>query len=166
MLGCMMYSLMMGALSCNEPVVVFALPQIKRLRYSYVIPNLGWHFRGSFWARERQNYLHSVLNLLKLCQKLEIWYILSNLHLVSENIPFSTRSLWCQYFFAKNQHFMVKIIPLFKAIVWELCRRFFSSVFSFCKIKGYYYWKCKFHRLCIPNPASRLLQIVCKSEKL
>ena len=28
----------------------------------------------------------------------------------------------------------------------ELCLRFFNSVFSFCKIKGYYLWKCKFYR--------------------
>ena len=34
---------------------------------------------------------------------------------------------------AKSQHFVAKIVPLFKAIVCELCLRFFSSVFSFCK---------------------------------
>ena len=34
-------------------------------------------------------------------------------------------------------------------------RDFFSSVFSFGKIKGYYYWKNKFYRLC---------QIDCKLE--
>ena len=49
--------------------------------------------------------------------------------------------------------------------MWELCLRFFSSVFSFCEIKGYYYWKGKFYRLCIWNMASGLLQIGYKSEK-
>ena len=47
---------------------------------------------------------------------------------------------WCQDFFCKNVciFFLAKIVPLLKAIVWELCERFLSSVFSFCKIKGYY----------------------------
>ena len=49
--------------------------------------------------------------------------------------------------------------------MWQLCYRFFSSVFSFCKIKGYYYWKHNFCRLCVRNPASRLLQIGQKSKK-
>ena len=41
----------------------------------------------------------------------------------------------------------------------------FSSISSFCKIKGYYLWKCKFYRLNVQNPASGLLQIGLKSEK-
>ena len=41
-------------------------------------------------------------------------------------------------FFAKSPYFLSKIVPLLKAIVWELCYRFFSSVFSFCKINGWY----------------------------
>ena len=41
-------------------------------------------------------------------------------------------------FFATNQRFLAKIIPLLKAIVWELYYRFYSSVFSFCKMEGYY----------------------------
>ena len=68
-------------------------------------------------------------------------------------------------FFAKNQHFLAKIAPLLKAIVWELCLRLFNSVFSFCKIKGYYWWKCKFYRLCFLYPASGLLQIGHKLRK-
>ena len=41
------------------------------------------------------------------------------------------------FFFAKNQNFFAKIVPLLKAIV---CFQLFSKscVFSFCKIKGYY----------------------------
>ena len=30
---------------------------------------------------------------------------------------------------------MTKIVLLFEAIVWELCNKFFSYIFSFCKIK-------------------------------
>ena len=41
----------------------------------------------------------------------------------------------------------------------------FRSIFSFCKIKGYYLWKCKFYRLYVRNPASGLLQSGHKSEK-
>ena len=40
--------------------------------------------------------------------------------------------------FAEDQHFLAKIVPLLKAIVWELCWRFFSSAFSFYNIKGYF----------------------------
>ena len=60
---------------------------------------------------------------------------------------------------------MSKKVPLLKAIVWELCWRCFSSVFIFCKTKGYFYWKHNFCRLCVRNPASRLLQIGHKPEK-
>ena len=72
--------------------------------------------------------------------KLEIWYVSLHTYLVSENIPFSTKAilvlLMAASFFSKNQHFLA-FVPLLKAMVWELCNRFFSSVFSFCKIKGY-----------------------------
>ena len=33
------------------------------------------------------------------------------------------------------------MVPLLKAIVWELCRRFFRSVLSFCKIKAKFFWR-------------------------
>ena len=68
-------------------------------------------------------------------------------------------------FFAKYQHFLAKIVALLKAVVWELRPVFFSSVFSFCKIKGGCYWKCKFYRLCVHNLASKLLQVCRKLEK-
>ena len=42
---------------------------------------------------------------------------------------------------------------------------FFSSVFSFCKIKGCYWWKYTFFRLNVGNPASGLLEIGHKLEK-
>ena len=66
-------------------------------------------------------------------------------------------------FLHKNQHFSGKIVRLLKAIMWELCWKFFSSVFSFCKIRGYCF--PEFSRLCVRNPASGLLQIGQKSER-
>ena len=68
-------------------------------------------------------------------------------------------------FFAKHQRFLAKIVLWLKVIMWELCRSFFSSVFCFYKIKGYYWWKYKFCRLCFRNPSSELLQIGYKLEK-
>ena len=47
------------------------------------------------------------------------------------------------------------MLPLLKAIVREMCYRFFSYAFSFYKTKGYCLWKYKFCRLCLRNPASR-----------
>ena len=52
-------------------------------------------------------------------------------------VPSSSYFCWCQHFLATNQRFLAKIVPLLKKIVWELCYRCFSSVFSFCKAKGY-----------------------------
>ena len=66
--------------------------------------------------------------------------------------------------FTIKQHFLSKNVPLLKAIVWELCYRVFSSVFSFCKAKGYYYWKHNVCSLCGQNQASGLLQIGTKSK--
>ena len=40
-------------------------------------------------------------------------------------------------FLQKNQRFLSKKVPLLKAIVLELCQKFFSSAFNFCKNKGY-----------------------------
>ena len=71
-------------------------------------------------------------------------------------------------FFCKKLAFKISVskkVPLLKAIVWELCLRFFSFVFSFCKTKSYYYWKHNFCWLCLQNPASRLLQIGQKPKK-
>ena len=81
-------------------------------------------------------------------------------YVVSENVLFSTRAL---LIFADV---LIKIVPLFKTIVWELCWRFFSFVFSFFKIKAWCYWKCQFYKLCIQNQASALLQIGHKLEKM
>ena len=69
------------------------------------------------------------------------------------------------FLFAENQHFVAKIVPLFITIVWELCNKFFRYIFSFCKIKECYYWKCKFYNLCVRDLASGFLQIGYKSEK-
>ena len=67
-------------------------------------------------------------------------HVSTDTYKVLANIPFSTKThlilLMSAFFFAKNQHFFGKLVPLLKAIVWELCQRFFSSVFSFWKIGG------------------------------
>ena len=45
-------------------------------------------------------------------------------YVVSENIPYSTKVfliLLMPAFFSKNQRFLAKIVPLHKAIVWQLC---------------------------------------------
>ena len=87
------------------------------------------------------------------------WYVSTHTYLVSEKILFSTKTfsilLISAFFFAKNQHFLTKIVPLLEAIVWIMRYRFFRSVFSFCKIKGCYYWKCRFYRSCVRNSALR-----------
>ena len=41
----------------------------------------------------------------------------------------------------------------------------FSSVFRFCKKKGYYYWKRNLSQLCVRNPAFGLLEISQEPEK-
>ena len=68
------------------------------------------------------------------------------------------------FLFAKNQYFLAKIVPLLKAIIWELCWRFFSS--AFCKINTYFKWKCKYYRPYIWNPSSDCskLLIICKND--
>ena len=68
---------------------------------------------------------------------------------------FLWNGLWSETYTSvkSNQYFLAKM----------LCKRFFSSVFSFCNIKGYFKWKCKFYRLCTRNLVSGLLQIGQKS---
>ena len=97
------------------------------------------------------------LKLLRIM--LETWNLEVSTHanVVSKNMSFSTKNPLILYFFAKNQHCFAKIVSLLKAIVWELCLRFFSFSFSFCKIKGYCLWKCTFYRPCIRIPSSGLL---------
>ena len=41
----------------------------------------------------------------------------------------------------------------------------FSSVFSFCKTKGYFYWKHNIYRLCVQNLAPGQLQMAQKFKK-
>ena len=50
-----------------------------------------------------------------------------------DSLNFADVSIFC-----KKSAFLAKIVPLLKAIVWDLCQRYFSSVFSFGKIKIYY----------------------------
>ena len=74
---------------------------------------------------------------------LEAWNLVfkyTHMYIVSENIPVSTETpliLLMSVSFAKNQHSLAKIVPLLKAILWQLCYRIFSPVCSFFKIKNY-----------------------------
>ena len=105
--------------------------------------------------------------MLELYLKLEIWHVSIHTYLLSKNIPFSTKALlmllMLALFFAKNQRFFSQNSTFTKSNRLRAVR-FFSSVFRFCKIKGYYWWKHKFYWLCIWNLASRLLQIGPKLE--
>ena len=78
---------------------------------------LGLHF--GVWDWELLPYL----KLLRII--LETWHLVgTHTYLVSKNMPFSTRTtllLPMSAFFAKSQYFFAKIVPLLKAIVWELC---------------------------------------------
>ena len=67
--------------------------------------------------RQKLNYLASILNCE--CNKILLTLLMSP-------------------FLAKKSAFLRKIVPLLKVIVWELCSRFFSSVFGLCKIKSCY----------------------------
>ena len=64
-------------------------------------------------------------------------------HVVSEKIPFITKTplilLIPAIFFCKKPAFFVKNKTLLKGIARELYLKFFNSVFSFCKMKGYFY---------------------------
>ena len=64
------------------------------------------------------------------------------LYLLVSVIPFGTKPLLILLmlaFFWQKQHFWGKTVPVPKAIVWELCYRFFSSAFSFSKRKDYFF---------------------------
>ena len=74
---------------------------------------------------------------------------------------FADVSFFCQKISLFGQKIAFTQINCVRAVL----ERFVSSVFSFCKIKGYCLGKYKLHRLCVRNPASGLLQIDRKLEK-
>ena len=100
----------------------------------------GGLFRGSFWG----GWGRKITPCLKLVRiMLETWNLIRKF---TRTCTF--RNYTFQYqgplnfsdisiFFAKNKPFLAKLAPLLKAIVRELCKRFFSSVCGFCKIKSY-----------------------------
>ena len=57
--------------------------------------------------------------------------------------------------FCKNQHFLAKIVPLLKPLVWELCSRHVFKIKDCCFRK---------YKPFVQNPASRLLQSNHKLE--
>ena len=77
------------------------------------------------------------------------WYLSTQTYLVSENMPFSTKTLLIflmpAFFFTKNQHFFGKkdtftesnSLRTFGSVFNFYKRKGYCSVFSFCKIKGY-----------------------------
>ena len=89
---------------------------------------------------------HKVKVILKLFYKLEISFVSTHTYVNSEDIRFSTKALFADVsiYFAKNLHFLTKMVSLLKVIMWELCQRFFSSVFSICKVKGYIHGNVSF----------------------
>ena len=68
-------------------------------------------------------------------------------------------------FFCKKLAFIVQKITITQSNSVRAVLEIFSSLFSFCKTKGYCYWKHNICRFCVRNPASKLLQIGQKSEK-
>ena len=111
-------------------------------------PNLGGLFRGLFCGRVGGSWrvgeckITPCLKLVRIM--LETWNLVPGRHWLC----------WCRYvFFAKNQHFLAKIVPKQE---YRSCVGDFSFVFSFCKIKGWYWSK---H--CITNYASGILLPDC-----
>ena len=75
---------------------------------SCVNPNLGRLFRSLFSSGGGGNF---TLNLLELCLNLKIWYVSTQTYVVSENIPFSTKTPFIflmSTFFCKKSAFFVK----------------------------------------------------------
>ena len=130
-------------------------------------PNLGSFFRSSFWGGRGKitPCLKLVRIMLEKSNLARKYTPLCNFRKCPfeflDPLNFADVSIFLQ----KISVFLSKKVPLLKAIVWKLCEIFSSSVCSFCKKKGYYYWKHSFCRLCIRNTASGLLQIGQKSEK-
>ena len=67
--------------------------------------------------------------------------------------------------FRRKSVFLAKIVPFFKAIAWELWERIFSSIFIFCEINAWSWWKHIIYRPSFQNPVYRLLQIHHKLDK-
>ena len=114
-----------------------------------------WTFQGSVlrWG----DYL-LCLKLVRIMLETWNWNVSTHTNIVSENVPFNTKALLI--IFLQNNSIVLK------ALVWEVCNRFFTSFFTFCKISYYSYWKCKFYRLWVWNSAFGLLQISHRSENL
>ena len=60
-------------------------------------------------------------NMSHIKVSLQIWHVSIHTDVVPENIPFSTKALLILGLFAKNPRFLVKVVPLLKALVRELC---------------------------------------------
>ena len=139
------------------------------LPYLLVNPNLGRLFSSSFWGDEGVKWLVPSLKLVRIMLETLNWgrkfthtYTFRK-HRFQYQVPlnFADLSAFC----TKNQHFSVKMVPLLKAIVWQLYKRFFNSVWSFCKVNSNCLWKCNFYRLCFRNSAKTRSKLV-KTQKI
>ena len=99
--------------------------------------------------------------------KVEIWF--ASTHICSSReysfrcedlLNFADASIFLQIYSVFQ-----KIVPVLKSNSMRAVLEIFSSVFSWCKMKGYYSWKCKYYRRCVHNPASGLLHIGHKLGK-
>ena len=93
---------------------------------------------GPFEVRVKGGNYVPCLKLIRIM--LEIWYIGTHPYTVLENITFSTKTLLILLipaFFVKNWAFFCKTSTFSQSNSVGAVLDIFSSVFSFCKIKGY-----------------------------
>ena len=94
----------------------------------YFNPNLGRLFKGPFWSGGEGGggKITPCLKLIRVM--LESWNLVRKYtytYVVSENMPFGTKAflilLMLTFFLQKISVFLAMIVPLFKAVLWELC---------------------------------------------
>ena len=97
-------------------------------------PNLGRLFRIHFEVGGKITSRLLCLKFVRITP--ETWNLVrKNTHICS--FRKDTFQYQVPLNFANVIIFFSIIVPLFKPILRELCQRFFSSVFGFCKIKSY-----------------------------
>ena len=104
--------------SVNRPFSTF-----RKCLWQDLNPNMGGLFRGLF--RGGDGWISPCLKLVRIM--LETWNLVHKYtHIYSfRKKIFCTKgfliSVMPAFFFVKNQSFLDKVVPLLKAIVWELC---------------------------------------------
>ena len=126
-------------------------------------PDLDGLFTSSFWREGGTGMgggevkLLLVYNPLELCKK--AWHLV---HKYTHACSF--RKHYFQFieplhFADVSRFFCCKSSNFTQSNSMRAVLEIFGSVFSFCKVKGYYKWKCKYYKLWIRNLASGLLRI-------